>query len=128
MIICAGRLDSVALLENASIPARVIVQWNEEDCADMKIIEIDLLGLGMMAVLRDAMALVKKHERRELALHGLSDKDPVVLDALQRADTIGMFQVESRAHQASLPRARPERFTMSSCKWLSSGLAPSWAA
>ena len=110
MIICAGRLDSVALLENASIPGRVIVQWNEEDCADMKIIKIDLLGLGMRVVLRDAMALVKKHERRELPLHRLSDKDPVVFDALQRADTIGMFQVESRAQQGSLPRARPETF------------------
>ena len=76
----------------------------------MKIIKIDLLGLGMMAVLRDAMALVQKHERRELTLHGLPDKDPTVFDALQRADTIGMFQVESRAQQASLPRTRPETF------------------
>jgi error-prone DNA polymerase len=110
MVICAGRLDSVAPLENASMPGRVVVQWDKEDCADMKIIKIDLLGLGMMAVLRDAMALVQKHERRELSLHGLPDKDPAVFDALQRADTIGMFQVESRAQQASLPRTRPKTF------------------
>ncbi|HJY05015.1 MAG TPA: hypothetical protein VJ323_01800, partial [Bryobacteraceae bacterium] len=110
MVICAGQLDSVVPLENASMPGRVVVQWDKEDCADMKIIKIDLLGLGMMAVLRDAMALVQKHERRELTLHGLPDKDPTVFDALQRADTIGMFQVESRAQQASLPRTRPETF------------------
>lgn len=94
----------------------------------MKIIKIDLLGLGMMAVLRDAMALVQKHERRELTLHGLPDKDPTVFNALQRAETIGMFQVESRAQQASLRAPGRKRFTMSSCKWLSSGPAPSWAA
>jgi Bacterial DNA polymerase III alpha NTPase domain len=68
MVICAGQLDSVVPLENA-MPGRVVTQWDKEDCADMKIIKIDLLGLGMMAALRDTMNLVKKHEGVELTLH-----------------------------------------------------------
>jgi error-prone DNA polymerase len=110
MVICQGRLDSVVPLENASMPGRVVVQWDKEDCADMKIIKIDLLGLGMMAVLRDTFALVKKHEQRELMLGSIPEGDETVYETLQRADTIGTFQVESRAQQASLPRMKPKCF------------------
>jgi error-prone DNA polymerase len=110
MVICQGRLDSVVPLENASMPGRVVVQWDKEDCADMKIIKIDLLGLGMMAVLRDTFALIKKHEQKELALGNIPEGDDTVYKTLQRADTIGTFQVESRAQQASLPRMKPARF------------------
>lgn len=110
MVICQGRLDSVVPLENASMPGRVVVQWDKEDCADMKIIKIDLLGLGMMAVLRDTFALVKKHEQRELTLGSIPEGDAAVYETLQRADTIGTFQVESRAQQASLPRMKPKCF------------------
>src|SRR4029077_10278564 len=58
MVICQGRLDAVVPLENASMPDRVVVQWDKEDCADMGLIKVDLLGLGMMAVLQDALVLV----------------------------------------------------------------------
>ena len=110
MVVCQGQLDSVVPLENATMPGRVVVQWDKEDCADMGIVKIDLLGLGMMAVLRDAMALARKHDRKDLTLSTMPDRDPLVFDTLQRADTIGLFQVESRAQQASLPRTRPVNF------------------
>src|SRR5688500_20347306 len=58
MVICQGRLDSVVPLENASMPGRVVVQWDKDDCADMGLIKVDLLGLGMMAVLQDSIRLV----------------------------------------------------------------------
>jgi error-prone DNA polymerase len=109
MVICQGSLDSVVPLERASMPGRTVVQWDKEDCADLGIIKVDLLGLGMMAVLTDCMDLIPKHYGSQIDLARLP-KDKEVYKALQRADTIGMFQVESRAQMASLPRNRPERF------------------
>ena len=58
MVICQGRLDEVVPLENASMPDRVVIQWDKDDCADMGLVKVDLLGLGMMAVLQDALAMV----------------------------------------------------------------------
>jgi len=110
MVICQGQLDSVVPLEPASMPGRVVVQWDKEDCADMGIIKVDLLGLGMMAVLKDSIELVSKHYREEVDLAHLPQDDPVVYSALQQADTIGLFQVESRAQMSCLPRLRPKRF------------------
>ena len=97
MVICAGQLDSVVPLEPASMPGRVVVQWDKEDCADLGIIKVDLLGLGMMAVLEESVQLIEQHYGRKLDLGQLDHKDPQVYDALQRADTVGLFQVESRA-------------------------------
>ena len=144
MVMCHGRLDDVVPLENASMPDRVVVQWDKDDCADMGIVKVDLLGLGMMSVLQDALELVNSrsdwrlaaggseeheetapnHEPRsaanreprtanrdsELDLAHLPPGDPDVYRMLQEADTIGIFQVESRAQMATLPRLRPERF------------------
>ncbi len=110
MVICQGRLDSVVPLEPAAMPGRVVVQWDKDDCADMGIIKVDLLGLGMMAVLEDSLRLIREHYGEEVDLAHLPQDDPAVWEALQRADTIGMFQVESRAQQAILPRMRPARF------------------
>ena len=69
MVICQGRLDEVVPLEPASMPGRVVIQWDKEDCADMGIVKVDLLGLGMMAVLQDALAIVNdaRAERRRPA-------------------------------------------------------------
>jgi error-prone DNA polymerase len=86
------------------------VQWDKEDCADMGIIKVDLLGLGMMAVLKDSIELIRDHYHEEVDLAHLPADDPPVYSALQQADTIGLFQVESRAQMASLPRLRPMRF------------------
>jgi error-prone DNA polymerase len=110
MVICQGQLDSVVPLEPASMPGRVVVQWDKEDCADMGIIKVDLLGLGMMAVLKDSIELVRNHYREEVDLAHLPQDDPAVYSALQQADTIGLFQVESRAQMSCLPRLRPKRF------------------
>src|SRR5205085_12057842 len=94
----------------ASMPGRVVVQWDKEDCADMKIVKVDLLGLGMMAALEESIQLIEEHEGRRIDLGNLPQDDPEVYGALQRADTIGLLQVESRAQQASLPRMRPKKF------------------
>jgi error-prone DNA polymerase len=110
MVICQGQLDSVVPLEPASMPGRVVVQWDKEDCADMGIIKVDLLGLGMMAVLKDSIELIRDHYREEVDLAHLPQDDPRVYSALQQADTIGLFQVESRAQMSCLPRLRPTRF------------------
>jgi error-prone DNA polymerase len=110
MVICQGQLDSVVPLEPASMPGRVVVQWDKEDCADMGIIKVDLLGLGMMAVLKDSLELVRQHYPAEVDLAHLPQDDPEVYSALQKADTIGLFQVESRAQMACLPRLQPKKF------------------
>src|SRR6266404_1068962 len=110
MVICQGQLDTVVPLEPASMPGRVVVQWDKEDCADLGIIKVDLLGLGMMAVLEDSIMLIRDHYREEVDLAHLPADDPKVYSTLQKADTIGMFQVESRAQMSCLPRLRPKRF------------------
>ena len=106
MVICQGQLDSVVPLENASMPGRVVLQWDKDDCSDMGLVKVDLLGLGMMAVLQDAITLVDG----AVDLAHLPPDDPAVYKMLQEADTIGVFQVESRAQMATLPRLHPERF------------------
>jgi len=110
MVICQGQLDSVVPLEPATMPGRVVVQWDKEDCADMGIIKVDLLGLGMMAVLEDSIELIRKDYKEEVDLAHLPPDDPSVYETLRRADTVGMFQIESRAQMSCLPRLRPERF------------------
>jgi error-prone DNA polymerase len=120
MVICEGRLDSVVPLEPASMPGRVVVQWDKEDCADMGIIKVDLLGLGMMAALKDSLELIHVHykhdhyhdpdKNEEVDLAHLPPDDPAVYSALQKADTVGMFQVESRAQMSCLPRLKPAKF------------------
>ncbi len=110
MVICQGQLDSVVPLEPASMPGRVVVQWDKEDCADLGIIKVDLLGLGMMAALEDTITLIRDHYGEEVDLAHLPADDPTVYATLQKADTIGMFQVESRAQMSCLPRLRPMRF------------------
>ena len=165
MVICRGQLDAVVPLEHASMPGRVVVQWDKDDCADMGIVKVDLLGLGMMAVIQDALALVNGritinavnidtgadpgvgpvprpvdpsahagsfraeamddelrvvlhnvegrytwHAQPRVDLAHLPQDDPAIYKMLCEADTIGVFQVESRAQMATLPRLKPTRF------------------
>jgi error-prone DNA polymerase len=110
MVICQGQLDSVVPLEPAAMPGRVVVQWDKEDCADLGLIKVDLLGLGMMAVLEDSIQLIRDSYGEEIDLAHLPPDDKPVYAALQKADTIGMFQVESRAQMSCLPRLRPQKF------------------
>ena len=109
MVICQGQLNCVVPLERASMPGRTVVQWDKEDCADLGIIKVDLLGLGMMAVLKDCLELIPRHYGDAVDLAHLPEDDEVY-ETLRRADTVGMFQIESRAQMASLPRNRPEKF------------------
>src|SRR6266849_4142314 len=110
MVICQGQLDAVVPLENASMPGRVVVQWDKDDCADMGIVKVDLLGLGMMAVLEDSITIIRDAWGEEVDLARLPAEDPEVYAALQRADTVGLFQVESRAQMSCLPRLKPKSF------------------
>jgi error-prone DNA polymerase len=110
MVVCQGQLDSVVPLEPATMPGRVVVQWDKEDCADMGIVKIDLLGLGMMAVLEDSLRFISEHYKEDLDLGHLPQDDKAVYDALKKADTVGMFQIESRAQMSCLPRLQPKTF------------------
>ncbi len=109
MVMAQGRLDEVVPLEPASMPDRVIVQWDKEDCADLGIIKVDLLGLGMMSALQDALALLRGTGVLVDLAH-LPPDDPKVYEMLRKADTVGVFQVESRAQMATLPRMKPDHF------------------
>jgi error-prone DNA polymerase len=110
MVVAAGRLDEVVPLEPASMPGRVIVQWDKDDCAELGLVKVDLLGLGMMAVLEDVVPMIERHEGVTIDYARLPAGDPKVYAMLQAADTVGTFQVESRAQMATLPRMRPTCF------------------
>ena len=116
MVICQGQLDSVVPLEPATMPGRVVVQWDKDDCADLGLIKVDLLGLGMMAVLKDSIGLIQDHYGEEVDLAHLPQDCPDVYDTIRKADTIGMFQIESCAQMASLPRNNPTSFMIWSRK------------
>jgi error-prone DNA polymerase len=142
MVMCQGRLDEIVPLENATMPGRVVVQWDKDDCADMGLVKVDLLGLGMMSVIQDALQLVNEPGTGDwglgtgnwgpdtprgfpspeprapspeppsprVDLAHLPPDDPAVYRMLQEADTVGIFQVESRAQMATLPRLHPTCF------------------
>ena len=110
MVVCQGQLDSVVPLEPATMPGRVVIEWDKDDCADLGLIKIDLLGLGMMAVLEESLELIREHYPEPIDLAHLPQDDPKVYAALQKADTIGLFQVESRAQMSCLPRLKPKKF------------------
>ena len=110
MVVCQGQLDSVVPLEPATMPGRVVVQWDKEDCADMGIVKVDLLGLGMMAVLEECMVLIPQHYNERMDLAQLPADDKLTYETIRRADTVGMFQIESRAQMSSLPRNAPVKF------------------
>jgi error-prone DNA polymerase len=110
MVLAKGRLDEIVPLEPASMPGRVVIQWDKEDCADLGLIKVDLLGLGMLAALEEAIPIIRTCEGKEVDLAHLPQDDPLVYKMLNEADTIGMFQVESRAQMASLPRNAPKCF------------------
>jgi len=109
MIICQNKLSSFVPVENASMPGRVVAQWDKDDCEDLGIVKVDLLGLGMMSVMQDALELCRERGR-PLDLAHIPKDDPATFEIMQRADTIGVFQIESRAQMATLPRMKLESF------------------
>ncbi|MBP9948356.1 MAG: error-prone DNA polymerase, partial [Vicinamibacteria bacterium] len=109
MIVAQGRLDEVVPLQPASMPGRTIVQWDKEDCADLGIIKVDLLGLGMMAALQDTISILSS-TGVEVDIAHLPADDPKTYAQIRAADTVGVFQIESRAQMATLPRMKPDHF------------------
>ncbi len=109
MIICQNKLSSFVPLENASMPGRVVAQWDKDDCEDLGIVKVDLLGLGMMSVMQDAFELCRERGR-PIDLAHIPKDDAATFEMMQKADTIGVFQIESRAQMATLPRMKPKCF------------------
>jgi error-prone DNA polymerase len=110
MVMARGRLDEVVPLEPSSMPNRVVIQWDKDDCADLGLIKVDLLGLGMLQAIEETIPMIRVHEKTEVDLAHLPQNDPKVYAMLNEADTVGLFQVESRAQMAILPRNKPVNF------------------
>ncbi len=109
MVICDHGLDAVVPLQPATMPGRTIVQWDKDDCEDLGIVKIDLLGLGMLAAIEHALE-IRSRRGDPVDLAKIPKDDPAVFDLLCKADTIGTFQVESRAQMATLPILLPRTF------------------
>ncbi len=110
MVVAMGKLSEVVPLEPAAMEGRVIIQWDKDDCADLGIVKVDLLGLGMLGAIEKMLPAIREHEGVDVDLAHLPAGDANVYAMLQTADTIGLFQVESRAQMASLPRHLPKIF------------------
>lgn len=110
MVMCDRPVIEVCPVEWARMPGRTVLQWDKDDCADAGLVKFDLLGLGMLTALRLAFEQVERNGGPHLELHGLPDDDPLVYDLLCAADTVGVFQVESRAQMGTLPRLQPKDF------------------
>ena len=109
-IITAGRLDELVPIENATMEGRTVICWDKDDIDALGILKVDVLSLGMLTCIRKAFDLMRQHHRLDYALATLPPEDPAVYDMLCRADSIGVFQVESRAQMNFLPRMRPRNF------------------
>ena len=110
MVITRDPLVRVAPVEWATMRDRTIIQWDKDDLQELGLIKIDLLGLGMLSLLREAFAIHARTHRSSLALQAIPPDDPQTYVMLRRADTIGVFQIESRAQQSMLPRLKPTCF------------------
>ncbi|MGH8308967.1 MAG: hypothetical protein ACRETX_04145, partial [Steroidobacteraceae bacterium] len=108
-VIAEGLLEELVPIENATMPERTVVQWDKDDLDALGLIKVDLLGLGMLTALRRAFALVSAYRGRPVELGDARD-DPRVYDMICRADTVGVFQIESRAQMAMLPRLAPRSY------------------
>ena len=110
MVICDRPVGEVCPVEWARMPGRTVLQWDKDDCAYAGLVKFDLLGLGMLAALHDCFDLVRDHYGKRFDLASLPQEDKGVYDMLCEADTVGVFQVESRAQMATLPRLKPRKF------------------
>src|SRR5690606_38195428 len=106
MIFCPNQLDGVVPLENASMEGRRVVQWDKDDCEELGLVKVDFLGLGMMAVMQDSFEICQRRGR-PTEMHKVPLDDEKTFEMMRRADTIGVFQIESRAQMATLPRFCP---------------------
>jgi error-prone DNA polymerase len=109
-VITEGRLDDIVPIENAAMDDRTIIEWNKDDIDALKILKVDLLGLGMLSCLRRSYALIEQHYGRPITTANMPKEEEAVYNMLSRADSIGVFQVESRAQMSMLPRLKPKKF------------------
>lgn len=109
MVLCSKGLHKIVPLEPASMPGRVVVQWDKDDCEDLGIIKVDLLGLGMLAAIEETLATCAVRGR-PVDLAKIPKDDPATYEMMTNADTVGLFQIESRAQMATLPRMKPRCF------------------
>ena len=107
-VISEGVLEELVPIENATMPERTVVQWDKDDLNDLGLLKVDVLGLGMLSALRRAFALVNGFRGTKHTLGSLPDGDSQVYGMMSRADTVGVFQIESRAQMSMLPRLKPE--------------------
>ena len=107
MVICQGQLDKVIPLEPATMADRSVCQWDKEDCENLGIVKIDFLGLGMMAVMQESIELCRRRPDGPRAMNDIPEDDPLTYEKIRAADTVGVFQIESRAQMATLPRFKP---------------------
>ncbi len=110
MVISRGRLDETVPIENAAMDGRTVIEWDKDDLDALGILKVDLLGLGMLSCLRKGLDLIRIHHRKTYDLATVPAEDPAVYEMLCEADAIGVFQVESRAQMAFLPRMKPRSF------------------
>jgi len=109
-VIADAPLHELVPVENAAMPDRTIIQWDKDDLDTMNLLKVDCLALGMLTCVQKCLALLKKHEQLELTMATLPAEDGKTYQMIQRADTVGVFQIESRAQMAMLPRHRPANF------------------
>ena len=109
-VIARGLLERMVPVENAAMPARTVIQWDKDDLDALGLLKVDCLALGMLSAIRRALTMISKRDRRELAMQDIPSEDPAVYEMIQHADTIGVFQIESRAQQSMLPRLKPKTF------------------
>jgi len=106
-VISNGALSELVPVENAAMPDRTVIQWEKTDLEDLGLLKVDVLGLGMLTAIRRSFDLIRQFDGRELTLASVPAEDPLVYDMICRGDTMGVFQIESRAQMAMLPRLRP---------------------
>ena len=110
MVLTRLPLCEIVPIENASMPGRTVVQWDKDDLDALGILKVDCLALGMLSAIRRCLDLIKEHTGESLTLATIPAEDPAVYEMIQRADTVGVFQIESRAQMSMLPRLKPREF------------------
>lgn len=110
LVITQGPLCELVPIENAAMPGRTVIEWDKDDLDALGILKVDCLALGMLTAIRKGFELVERHHGRTLTLATVPAEDPEVYAMISRADTMGVFQIESRAQMAMLPRLRPQCF------------------
>ncbi|HWB12838.1 MAG TPA: error-prone DNA polymerase [Pirellulales bacterium] len=110
MVMTRGPLSELVPIENAAMPGRTVIEWDKDDLDELGILKVDCLALGMLTAIRRCFAFVEKHHGRSLTLANIRQEDQAVYEMICRADTMGVFQIESRAQMSMLPRLRPRTF------------------